>query len=460
MIVKQIKQSEIELIHEKTLEVLANIGVVFEHQDLIDYFKRLGLKTDGFRVYFDKATVEKAISTIPPSFTMKTPYEELKIGEGGRAISTASGARNILKKGKLVAPTMEDYINIRKLDATNPAVNLSSSPLTYLPGIPIDRVDVVKAALTLKYSKHPMIASCIKKTDAEETIELARRFYGVDSGYYVVGVGNTISPLRYDKNDVEAILSYSVRNLPVVIACCSTPGLTSPITVAGTVVQNNAEVLAGLIMAQLVNPGCPVVYGNVSFGSNMRVAAPTSWGPEVAVIIQYVGAMAHHYKIPCRIGGNMSVAKEVDWQDGAQAAMSVMTTLDCGCDFFFHACGELDCFNIFSLEKYILDEELLMQRLNVEGREFITEEAINMESIEEVGPGGNYLLEDDTLELYPSEYWLPKPFSCESYDKWQADGSPSVMERAEKIVEKRLADYQAPEYTPEQMAILEEAMKY
>ena len=461
MLIKNIKQHEIELIHEKTLYILENVGVIFEHPDLIDYFKRLGVKTEGYKVFFDRATVERALGTLVPSFTLKTPWESVKVGEGGRAISTASGARNIMQRdGSLKVPTLEDYKKIRMLDATNPVVNVSSSPLTFLSDVPQDKVDLVKMAVTLQHSTHPVIASCIKKKDAEETIELARRFYGVEDGYYVIGVGNVISPLRYDKNDVEAILSYSVRNLPVVIACCSTPGMTSPITVGGSIVTNNAEVLAGLIMTQLVNPGCPVVYGNVTFCSNMRVAWPTSWGPESAVMIQYAATMAQFYKVPYRVGGNLSVAKSLDWQDGAQAAMAIQTTLDCGCNFFFHACGELDCLNIFSMEKYVLDEELLKQRIQAEEREYITEEAINMESIEDVGPGGNYLLEDDTLELYPEEFYTSPLFSCESYDKWESLGRKTVLERAAEMVDKRLASYVAPEYTPEQMAILEAAMKY
>ena len=466
MLIRNITQKEIETIHEKTLYILEHIGVKFEQPELLEFFKKKGIRMEGNRVFFTKADVDQALSTIPASFTLKTPYEELKIGEGGVAMSTSSGARSLLHMdGSLTSPTLDDYLNMRKLDATSPIVNLSSSPMTVVEGIPQDKVDLVKTRLHPGVLKHPVIASCAHKEDAEETIELVRRFYGYgqeNAGYFVIGVGNVISPLRYDKHGIEALLSYTTRNLPVVVACCSTPGMTSPITVGGSVVQNNAEVLAGLVMTQLVNPGCPVVYGNVTFGSNLRVATPTSWGPEVAIFTQYAAAMAKYYKVPCRVGGNLSVAKAVDWQDGAQSALSMMTALDCGCDFVFHACGELDCLNIFSMEKYVLDEDIIRQRLETEKREFITDDAIDMESIEDVAttPGGNFLAEDDTVELYQTEYYLAELFSCESYDKWQAMGAPSVLERAHKRVEERLASFVAPEYTPEQMAILEEAKKF
>ena len=460
MLVKKIRQEELDLIHEKSLYILEHVGVIFEQPELVAYFEKLGLKTDGQIVYFDRATVEKAIESSPASFVLETPYEKLKIGEGGISVSTASGATKILRDGELVTPTLQDYIDMRKLDATNPAVNLSSSPLTYIAEFPEKKADLIKAAYTLEYSKHPMIASCAHKQDAVETIELARQFYGVDHGYYVIGVGNVISPLRYDSHQIEAILSYTTRNLPVVIACCSSPGLTSPITVGGTIVQNNAEVLAGVVMTQLVNPGCPVVYGNVTYGSDMRYAEPFSWTTECAVITQYSGAMARYYKLPCRIGGSLSVAKELDWQDGAQTAISLMTTMDSGSDFVFHACGELDSLNVFSFEKYVLDEEVLLQRLMAAEREYITEDGIIMESILEVGPGGNYLSEDETVELYSTEFVLPKLFNMSTYDRWRRNGSPKVVQRAKELVEKRLASYVKPEWTKEQMAILENAKKY
>ena len=91
------------------------------------------------------------------SFTLKTPFEELKIGEGGQAICSASGPRKVLENGIARAATPEDYVKIRKLDASSPMINLSSSPLTYVKEFPQDRSEVIKGALTLKYSTHPVI---------------------------------------------------------------------------------------------------------------------------------------------------------------------------------------------------------------------------------------------------------------------------------------------------------------
>lgn len=301
--------------------------------------------------------------------------------------------------------------------------------------------------------------SCFAKKDAEETINLARDFYDTDEGYYTIGVGNVISPLRYAKDDIEAQLAYTKRNLPVVIACCSIPGMTSPITVGGTIIQNNAEVLAGIIMTQLVNPGAPVVYGNTTYVSNMRKAMPVSWGCEEALFIQYAKAMADFYHIPCRTGGSLSMGKELDYQDGVQSAMSLMTSLDAKADFIFHAFGEMDGLNVFSFEKYVLDEETMAARKSAENIDVFSEEEMDLESIEEVGPGGNYLAEEETIMRYRTEIYYPELYNLDNYAEWDRNGRVSVEEKAKECVQKRIEEYVAPQYTEKQCAVLEKALK-
>lgn len=458
MKIAKIKEEDIKLIHEKSLYILEHVGVDFEEPEILELFRSKGIRVEGQRVYFTPDVVEKAIETLQPSFELKTPYGTLKIGEGSRALSSASGARNILKDGKVAPSKLEDFIAGRKLDDTSKVVNLLCAPFIQIEGLPEDKIALVKTALTLKYSKKPLITFCDTKEHAEATIDLVQKFYGVEDGYFCVGVGNVISPLRYGKDDVESILTYTKRNLPVCVACCSMPGMTSPITVAGTIVQNNAEVLAGLVMTQIVNPGAPVIYGNVTFSSDMRRAIPVSWGPEVTVFMEYAKAMANFYHVPCRVGGAYPSSKEVDWQDGAETALSLMSTFDCGSDFILHCCSELDCLNIFSMEKFVLDDELMEARMSVENRDFITEENINVESIENVGPGGNYILEDDTLDLYQTEIFRPELFNTETYNSWESSGKPSVLDKAKARVQKRLEQYRQPEYEPWQQEILQEIL--
>lgn len=460
MLVKKIKDAEIKMIHEKSLEILENVGVNFEHREVLEIFQKKGIRIDEQRVFFKPSIVEEALANLKPSFILETPFSRLKIGQGGRAIATASGAMTILKDGEICIPKVKDYIDLRKMDETNPLVNLSCVPGIYAADLPDGKVELLKTVLSLKYSKKPLIASCETGRSAAESIEFIRDFYGGDMGeYFTIGVENLISPLRYSREDVDAILAYIKRGQPVVITCCSAPGMTSPITVGGTVVQNNAEILAGIVMTQIINPGVPVVYGNVTFSADMRKAVPISWGPEVAVFMQYAKAMADFYGIPSRVGGSLSGAKQLDWQDGAETAVSLMTTFDCNTEFIFHAFGEMDCLNVFSMEKYVLDQELLEARFSVEDQEYITEESIHMDMIKRVGPGGSYMLEDETLELYQTELFHARLFNNEIYHNWKQQGMPSVILKAQGVVKERLEGYQLPVYDKRQTQMLDELLE-
>ena len=458
MLVKKIKDSEVQMIHEKSLEILESVGVNFEHREILEVFKKRGIRVDGQRVYFERSLAEEILRGLKPSFTIETPFASLKIGDGGKAVSTASGAMTILKEGEICTPTVKDYIDGTKMDETSRFVNLCCVPGIYASGLPDGKVELLKTVLSLKYSKKPLIASCETGKSAAESIAFIRDFYGETGEYFTIGVENVISPLRYSREDVAATLAYVKQNQPVVITCCSAPGMTSPITVGGTVVQNNAEVLAGIIMTQVVNPGVPVVYGNVTYSADMRKAVPISWGPEVAVFMQYAKAMADFYGIPSRVGGSLSGAKQLDWQDGAETAVSLMTTFDCDTDFIFHAFGEMDCLNVFSLEKYVLDEELLEARFSVENCDYITEEAIHMDMIKRVGPGGTYMLEDETLELYQKELFHPRLFNSEIYHNWKQLGMPSVILKAQDMVRERLDAYCLPVYDKRQTQMLDELL--
>ena len=139
--------------------------------------------------------------------------------------------------------------------------------------------------------------------------------------------------------------------------------------------------------------------------------------------------------------------------------MSLMTSLDVGSDFIFHSFGEMDGLNVFSFEKYVLDEQLMEARKAAEAIDIFSAEDMSLESMEEEGPGGNYLLEEETMEMYREEIYYPELYNVENYDEWQRNGKITVEEKAAERVKKRLEEYQAPEYSQRQKQILEEALK-
>ena len=460
MYICKVKEQEVVKIHEKTLDLLEHTGIDFGSPAVLDFFRKKGIRVDGRRVFFSPAVVEQAISSLKPFFTIRTPYRTVQIGESTPVLSGLSGARNVLKDGQIRPATLQDYVEGRILDSTSSAIDISDPLFIQIAGLPRERDPLIKTALTLKYSQKPVVAYCDTRKNAEETMDYIRAFYQApEDEYYCMSVGNMISPLCYSEDDAESILAFTRRNQPVCITCCSMPGMTSPITIGGTIIQNNAEVLAGLVMTQLVRPGSPVIYGNLSFTSDMKRAVPVSWGPEMAVFMQYAKAMAEYYHVPCRVGGTLSSSKDVDWQDGAETAMGLMTAFDLGADYILHALGGLDGLNTFSPEKFLLDEQLVLGRRSLYGREFFSDDKLSLESIEEVGPGGNYLLEEDTLELYRTEIFIPELFNTQPAPAWEREGRPSVFEKAHQEMTERLKSFSPPVYDGRQEKMLQEVLE-
>jgi trimethylamine--corrinoid protein Co-methyltransferase len=257
-----------------------------------------------------------------------------------------------------------------------------------------------------------------------------------------------ISPLKYSRESIGAIDAYAEFNQPIVLACCASMGMTSPVTIGGTLVQTNAEVLAGIVYSQLKRAGLPVVYGNVSAALDMRYATSAIGSFEAMALIPYIKALGEFYKIPVRAGGALSDSKEADYQAGAESAMSIAATLSGGIDFAMHMAGEINSYNTYSMEKQVLDEEIIERCLFLYGADVFSDSKTDIKTIKNVGPGGQFLMEEQTLENYKESSYMPKLSNRETYAVWEASGGKSVEQAASEEVARRLASHQKPELSP------------
>jgi len=290
--------------------------------------------------------------------------------------------------------------------------------------------------------------------DCIHGMDMAQRFYGHEENA-VIGLINVISPLKYDAAMLAAVNAYAQRRQPLLFACCSLPGATSPVTLAGTLAVNNAEVLAGIAYAQIRQPGLPVIYGNTTGSCDFRYVTPAIGAPETALFIQATAALARYYGIPSRTGGSLSDAKDFDWQAGSESVMTMMSTLMSGSHYILHSCGILDSFNTLCFEKYIMDEQNIQMLLHFTDRPPIEMPEEEFENIFEIGIGGQYLQSDHTMEHFRKELYAPRLFNRMSYEDWRAKGEPSAYANASAEVERRLSAYVVPESTSEQRAVLE-----
>ncbi len=445
--------------HEQTLWVLEKVGVDFESPGAVDLFKKNGAKVEGNRVFIDRKLIERGLSTTITSFSLKGLNSSVHFGTGETVISSTSRSLYILKNNRIMDATFDDFVNIQKLNETSEVLNLVNAPIICVKNLPREKTARVKVALTLKHTSKPIVGFCSNEKEALDSIEIAKKFYGLENEYYILGVGNMSSPLRYTKENTESMLAYAKNNQPLCIAACSTPGITSPVTLGGTLVQNNAEVLAGIVLMQLEKPGTPLIYGNTSFGCDMRYGSPAVGSMETSMMIPYIKELAEFYKLPCRAGGSLTDAKELDWQAGVESTISLYTSLSNDIDFIFHSCGEMDSLNVMSMEKFILDEELIKTYKQISNKKIISENTIDLESIKNVGPGGNFSYEMQTTVQYRQEHVIPKFFNRELFVNWKINGSPSIQDKALQEVGKRIAEYTEPNLEKSQRKVLDEILE-
>lgn len=451
-------QQEVEKIHEMTLSVLENDGVIMDDDDACELFRKNGARVEGKTVHIGRELVEKALKTAPSTFKIRGRNGKfVTFGEGHKVLAPASGPLFVSRGDDHHRNLALDYLNFQKMDHTSKVINMLNPNLIEPSDIDREIVRDYQMAVCLKYTDKPLMGLTTSPRDCEHSLDMIRRFYDADPDEtYAFGLVNPISPLKYDKTMLTACKYFAERNQATMFPCCSMPGATSPMTLSGTIVVNNAENLAGIVYAQLVRPGAPVVYANTSGGTDMRSITPMIGSPETALISLASAAMAHYYGIPCRTGGSLADAKCVDYQCGVESTFTMLAAIMSTATFVLHSCGVMNSFNTLSYEKYLLDEqniEMIMKFVN--GMPIHTDEE-ELENISEVGPGGQYLESDHTFDYMREEVYMPLLFNKVGYAAWEAAGKKDAAQLANEAIDKRIESFVQPEISKAQEAVLRE----
>jgi len=453
-----LSSGEIEKLHQATLYVLKTVGVRFQSEAARTVFRQHGAEVDGEIVRISEKILQKALSSIPKSFVLHGREEEQDVLVGGEApvFASSSGPVYVRRGGEKYLAKNEDYLNFIKLSETSPVLGVTNYIMVEPQDVAPDKRKLHQVACCLKYSTKPLIGITMGEGMSEECLRLVGNFYGGLTANRLLGIISPISPLSYDQQMLDHVLIYARNDQPLLFASCSLPGATSPVSLCGTMVIDNAEVLAGIILSQLVRPGLPVIYGNTSTACDLRYVSPAIGSPETGLVTLTTAALSSYYGIPCRSGGSLTDAKIPDMQAGIESAMTLLPAMVSGVDFILQSCGILESFNTLSYEKFIIDEETLVTaRRFVQGYE-ISDDLLGLEMIGRLGPGANYLSEEHTAAHYRSEQYTPKIISREGFAQWTEAGGRDLPERAASAVEKRLEQYQPPQITAEQEKVLQD----
>jgi trimethylamine--corrinoid protein Co-methyltransferase len=443
---------QVEQVHEASMRILAQVGIDFRYAPALEVLKKGGARVDGERVFFPARLVEEQIRKAPAEFTLyaRDSDFDVVIGGGQMAFIPGYGAAFVtdLDNGRREG-SLKDFENFVKLTDASPFQDICSGVVIEPTNVPheIRHAQIIYTAM--KYSPKPFMGSAMGVQGARDSIQMASILFGSQDELSrkprMISILCSLTPLVYDERMLGAIMEYARAGQPQLISSLAIAGATSPVTLAGTLAVQNAELLAGIVLTQLIREGTPVVIGGASSGADMHTGALSIGSPEMALNTAATAQMARFYGLPVRSGGAVCDAKYPDAQAAGESMMSLMMAQVSGMNIVLHSAGILESYNCMSYEKFIIDDEMCGMVKRIKRGYEVNGDTIAVDVVKEVGPGGHFLDKDHTFDHFKTEFYQPQIFNRDDFVTWQASGSPQSMETANKKYKEILATCEAPE---------------
>ncbi len=446
-----VSEDELESIHLASLRVLAETGMDFLHPEAHRLLRDAGARVDGERVRFDPEMVKEYLSHAPAEYTLHGRNPERNVHIGGDWITNAavaSAPNYVTLDGNRMTGDRPGYQNFLRLGQM-------LNPIHVFGGFPVEPVDLHASIRHLEcaFDAHTITDKAfhiysLGKQRNLDGLEMARISRGVDHETFetepsLITVINASSPLRYDHPMLEGILQMSARNQVVVVTPFTLAGAMAPITIAGAIVQQNAEALAGLVLTQVVRKGAPVMYGGFTSNVDMRSGSPAFGTPEYAKAAMLGGQLTRRYGIPYR-SSNVSASNAVDAQAGYESMWALWGAITGGANFIMHAAGWMEGGLHASYEKMVIDADLLNMVAKFLEPLDLSEDALAVAAIAGVGPAGHFFGEEHTQSRYTDAFYSPMVSDWRNWESWTEGGSPDARSRANAVARSVLEDYEKP----------------
>ena len=444
-------KEQVEQVHETSLQILEQIGVEFGWPPALEVLAKGGAKLEGERVFFSPQMVEEQLKKAPSHFRLyaRNPEKDVIIGGDHIAFTPGYGAPFVtdLDDGRRKG-TLKDFENFVKLTGASPYQDICS-------GVPIEPDDVPhenrharKLYTAMKYTDKCFMGSSMGQERARDSIRMASILFGSDVQLAekprLISIQVSLTPLKYDARMLGAIMEYAGAGQPQLISSLSMAGATSPATLAGSLALQNAEVLAGIVLTQLVREGAPVVFAGASSNVDMRHGHLSIGSPEMAMNTAATAQMARYYNLPSRSGGAVCDAKVTDAQAGFESMMSLLMAQVSGINFVLHSAGILESYNCVSYEKFIIDDEMCGMVKRIKRGYEVKPDTLAFDIVKDVGPGGHFLDKDHTFDHFRTEFYQPRLSNRDDFVTWQTSGSTQSMETANRKYKEILETYEAP----------------
>ncbi|HUI87799.1 MAG TPA: trimethylamine methyltransferase family protein [Anaerolineales bacterium] len=440
---------QVQRVHETSLEILENVGLLVRNDKARSIFSKHGcnVDTETLIVKFPRAVVEKYRTMLQPTFTFRgrDPKYDRTIPQDGPLIITGSSAPNIIDPltGQERRARSDDIARIAHLINELAAIDIFSIS-TLADDAPEGQFTLARLYPALKYCLKPVRSTTKDMEDIQAIMRLLYAIAGSEAAYrehpFVTHhYCPVVSPLTMDKLSTEAIIHFSEINLPVYPSIVPNAGLTSPMSMAGTVAQGNAEFLAAAVLMQMVREGTPTIYASLPTVADMRTGAYASGGIECGILHMAFAQMARFYNVPCGGYIGLSNSKVNDAQSGYETGMSSVAGVLAGADMLNMA-GLLDALKVFDFAKAVIDDEVAQMLKRVKRGIPFNEEELALAVIAQTKPGGSFLMNPHTAKRMKTEALLTKISDRDQRNIWEKKGSldthAHAMQRANEILAK------------------------
>ncbi|MEM7292702.1 MAG: trimethylamine methyltransferase family protein [Pseudomonadota bacterium] len=452
-----LSEDALHSIHAAGQHILEEIGMTVLSDQALEYYANFGFDVDrtNNRVRFDRHGIDKALATVPASFVLhaRDPEKNLTIGNGRGVYCSVGGPAYLmdLDKGRRDGTYAEQCDFLRLVQSLN--------ILHQEGGGGFEALDLPAATrhLDLYYAQCTLLDKnwvpwTIGSQQAVDALEMAAISFGVQVEALIdrpvfYTIINTNSPLQLDIPMAEGLIKMAEFGQGVAITPFTLAGAMAPVTLAGALAQQHAEAMAGIALTQIVRPGCPVIYGGFTSNVDMKSGAPAFGTPEYVQAVQASGQLARLLNVPFR-SSNVNAANAPDAQAAYESNMSLWGTITGHANVIKHAAGWLHGGLTASLEKLIIDAEMLQMMAAWTEPLIVDEDTLALDAVRDVGPAGHYFGTAHTMSRYETAFYAPLLSNWDNYENWLERGAITSEQRANQIWKQMLLEYEQPTIDP------------
>jgi len=466
MWLKFLDKNEIEKIHYASLQVLDEAGVSIQDTDFLGFLADAGAIVDcnKKRARIPSALVNESLKKAPKQMTFfaRDPRHDVKFEGGGIYAHPTGGAANVLDldSGTARSATRKDVEDLTKVvDALS---NIHTQVMIAYPNDVAERLrDIYAVEAVLRNTGKNFDATPYNDESFKFIIEMIKAVQGEEELMkrpIITASASPTSPLQFSAEVTKITTRATKYNLPIAVLPCPLAGATSPVTLAGTLVQQNAEMLAGITMVQLLNPGNPVQYSPRCIPLDM-LTGQACYGIEATMMNVGCVQLAQYYGLPCDVYGLDTDSKILDEQAGLERAMAGLLPALAGANSLSGA-GCIEGGITASYEQLVIDDEIFGMIFRAAKGIDISEEKLAVDVIMKVArESSNFLEQKHTLKHFQSEYFRPRLASKDARARWEKTGSKSIVEVAREKVRKILAEHQPLQLDEDVRKKVEEIVK-